>query len=203
MGEAHPRPFPFGEAELAAVGGRLEQDAPALPEDHAELLRAGALDDRGGELVAGWHAAAQHVAHRLDHQLDLLPRDAEVLDPALGEVVPVGAERAEVDGEIARGQEMQRSAHRPDLDQRALAPERALEHLQARALDPRPEGEGGAGEELGVQPADPPSDAQLAAERRAPMQVVAFEPQGPRLFPPELHALDFTSNRSADFLDIM
>ena len=112
--------------------------------------------------------------------------------------MPVGAERAEVDGEIARGQEVQRPAHRPDLDQRALAPERALERLHARALDPRPEREGGAGEKLGVQPADPPGDAQLAAARRAPMQVVAFEPQGPRLFPPELHALEFTANRSRD-----
>jgi len=54
-----------------------------------------------------------------------------------------------------------------------------------------------------VQPADPPGDAQLAAARRAPMQVVAFEPQGPRLFPPELHALEFTAKPSADFLDIM
>ncbi len=112
--------------------------------------------------------------------------------------MPVGAERAEVDGEIACGQEVQRPAHRPDLDQRALAPKRALERLQTRALDSRPEGEGGAGEELGVQPADPPGDAQLAAAGRALMQVVAFEPQGPRLFPTELHALEFRANRSAD-----
>ena len=58
MGEAHPRPLAFGEAELAAVRGRLEQHAPALPENHAELVRAGALADRVGELVAGERAAA-------------------------------------------------------------------------------------------------------------------------------------------------
>src|SRR5205807_9783340 len=104
----------------------------------------------------------------------------------------------QVDGEIARGQEVQRPAHRPDLDQGALAPERALELLQARALDSRPEREGSAGEELRVQPADPRGDTQLAAARRAPMQLVALEPQRPRLFPPELHALESTANRSAD-----
>jgi hypothetical protein len=40
-----------------------------------------------------------------------------------------------------------------------------------------------------VQPADPPGDTQLAAAPRAPMQLVALEPQRPRLFPSELHAL--------------
>jgi hypothetical protein len=34
------------------------------------------------------------------------------------------------------------------------------------------------------------------------MQLVAFEPQGPRLFIPELHALEFTANRSADTGDL-
>ena len=101
-------------------------------------------------MLAGERTPAQHLAHRFDHELDFLGRDAEVVHPALLEVVRVGAERAEVHGKIARGQEMQRSAHRPGLDERAVAPEGTLEGLQGRALDPRPQRQSGAGKELGM-----------------------------------------------------
>ena len=183
MREAHARSLALCEAELAAEGGGLEHHSPALAQDRPILSRAGLPHDRRRELLARQHAARQRLRERRDHLLQVLARNAEVLDPTLLEEVRVGRERPEIEGQLGPRQEMQRSAHGPGLDQGALAPERALHCGRRELVHARPERQLSRGEHLRVQAADLPGYAQHGAARRAPVQPVPVRPEEGDLFP--------------------
>ncbi len=95
MCEAHALPLAFGETQLASEGGGLQHHAPALAQDRSVLARTGAPRDLRRQLFARQHTAGQRLRERRNHLLELVLRDAEILEPGLLEEMRVGRERAE------------------------------------------------------------------------------------------------------------
>jgi hypothetical protein len=84
------------------------------------------------------------------------------------------------------GEEVERPAHRPQLHERALLPERLRDRLALEPLDSRVKGELGRRHHLGVQAADAGDDVEHLVARRPLQKVVAPHSPGERLRPAEL-----------------
>jgi len=68
--------------------------------------------------------------------------------------VPVRAQGSLPQREPGGRQQVERPSHGPGLDQSPLLPEGTLNSLRLDFLDPRPEGQLGGGQELGMEAAD-------------------------------------------------
>src|SRR5581483_4039122 len=161
-----------GEAHEPAKRERLEVRAPALAEMLPERLRAGQLLDPARELLARQRLRVERDLDRGGELVGLGPRIA---------VVRKGAEPGEPEAELGGGQDVQRPAHRPQLHERALLPERVRERIGLEPLDAGPEAQLRRGHQLRVQPADSPDHVDELARSRPLDEPVAPEAPGKRL----------------------
>jgi hypothetical protein len=113
-------------SRTALEGGRLEQRAPAGSQQLGQLRRRGALGQLIGELLAGQAVAAERLLHAGEDRLDLVERDAMIFEPAAAAIMAARAQRGHVERKVGDADQVQRAAHSPGLDQRAILPERAL-----------------------------------------------------------------------------
>ncbi len=88
------------------------------------------------------------------------------------------AERGHVAGQLRGGQQVQRAAHGPRLDQRPLVPQGAAHPLAVEPVDARPERQLRGREDLGVQPGDAADHVERAVGGRALGELLALHPPG-------------------------
>jgi ketol-acid reductoisomerase len=188
--EAHLLAVGGPEHQLAAKRRRLERRAEGVAQRLAQRRVADLRGDRVGELLAAeQRAAVQRHADRVDDLLDLPRRQPEATRPPRRQEVPQAGQAALPQRQLVGGQQVQRPAHRPGLDQRALLPQRARHRVGREVVDPRPRRQLGAGHDLGVQPAERARDLDHRVGGRAPRQPVACEPPRGDLRPGSLRRI--------------
>ena len=121
--EGHVAAVVGPEAQEAAAGGGLEERAPARRHAVGERLVAEVLREGLAEGGAGHRRVGEHVADPVLEGEHLLPGDLEVAEPHRPQPVDPRAERRDQLRQLVRGDEVERPAHRPGLDQRAVAPQ--------------------------------------------------------------------------------
>jgi hypothetical protein len=95
----------------------------------------------------------------------------------------VGAEGEEPDAELCRRQQMQGAAHRPELHERALPPERCFDSIAFKAVDASPQAQLGRGHQLRVQAADRANDGHEISARGPLHEPMTLHPPCERLLP--------------------
>ena len=113
----------------------------------------------------------------------LLLGDLEVAQPDGALPAEPRAEPAHELRDLARGDEMQGSSHRPRLDQRAVLPQGVAHVVPAQAADPRAQRELGRAHDLRLDRHVLPHDVDEAGVRRGREQVLTPHPERGDLAP--------------------
>ena len=174
--EAHLLPRARREADVAREGGRLQERAPALAQLVAELRRRQPPHVRG-ELLARERAAVERAGDRGEDCVGALGGQAERLQPAAARRPRrQHALRRHEQRQLGGGQQVQRAAHRPRLDERPLLPQRALHGVGLETVDPRPQRQLRGRHDLRVEADDPVDDVEHRLTRGAPVELLAAQP---------------------------
>ena len=121
------------EAQQPAARGRLEERAPARGHALGERLVAQVPREGGRQRGSGHRRVREDVADRVLEREHLVCGDLEVAEPDRPQPVDARAEGADELRQLVRRDEVERPAHRPRLDQRAVAPQRVADVVASQA----------------------------------------------------------------------
>src|SRR5215210_3058915 len=155
--------------------------AEVVPPAGGELLarpRSDLRGDRVRELLPRQAVAAEGVADRTHHRLDILELVGRVIRSA-----DDGAPGGRPEPEFVRGMEMQSPPKRPRLRQLPPLPERVAHVRLHDPVDTRRQLQLGRAGHLGVDPADIADDLHQTLRRRPLGEVGASQPARPHLVP--------------------
>ena len=162
------RPSPGSKAQQPAAGCRLQERAPARRERprqrRGRRSRSASAAARAARVIGrsvsvspmpSWSAHISALGH------------AEVAEPHGTQPVDPRGERPDQLRQLVRGDEVQRAAHRPGLDERPLAPQGVAHGVPGEAVDPGVERELGRAHDLGVDGNVVPDNVEPSRRREA------------------------------------
>jgi hypothetical protein len=173
-GEAHLLPVAGGEDQHAADRGGLQHRPPRLGQLLGQVGRLGLPRDGRAQFLAGQRIAVERLRHGVDQAFELVGLDPGRLRPGrLGEADVVGAERGLPERVLVGGQQVQRPAHRPRLDERPVLPQRGGDVAGVEPVDARVQRQLGRRHDLRVHAAQLAGHVEHRRDHRALVQPVA------------------------------
>ena len=175
--EGHVPAVVGAEAQEAAAGGGLQERTPARRHAVGERLVAEPLRQGLAEGGAGHRRVGQHVADPVLEGEHLLPGDLEVPEPQRPQPVDPRPERRDQLRQLVRGDQVERPAHGPGLDQRAVAPQGVPHVVAGHALDAGMDRELGRADDLRLHRDVVADDVEHRLARRALLEVLPPQPE--------------------------
>jgi hypothetical protein len=135
------------------------------------------------QLLAGQSLAVEGLRDRIDDGLQLARTDPVHLQPGRVPVELSGAVGGAPYRHLVRRHQVQRAAHRPDLDERFPLPQRVIDGPALHPIDAVPDRQAGGREHLRLHAANLLDGLHEPSRRGAPIQVMAGDPPAADLRP--------------------